>query len=220
MSKELGLDETASGNEEVLLTRRLNEAVREFLLRTKLYTVTDTIALVANDNEYDLGAELDPDPLALISIVNSDNYPLQRESVATLLDLRRGTAPTAQASYLYRYALSGAHNLLLYPTPSETGTLTVRYVPKPTEMSSGSHDPSNATYGNIPVEYHAALEFYALWRMAMYDDDASSNVGESYRLLFEQACARARKHVYARGGRAPRARVGRRAYVSSDPSRT
>jgi hypothetical protein len=215
------LDETASGNEEVLLTRRLNEAVREFLLRTKLYVVTDTVALVANDNEYDLATELDPDPLSVIAIVNSDNYPLARESVGTVLDLRRGTAPTAAANYLYRYAVSGAHTLMLYPTPNATGTLTVHYVPKPTALSAGGDDPSGATLGNIPVEFHSALEFYALWRMAMYDDDSSSQMGQQYQALFEQACARARRHVYLRGGvHAPRARVGRRAYVSSDPSRT
>lgn len=204
----------------MLLGRRLNQGVREVLLRTRLYVVTDTVALAASDNEYDLATELDPDLLAMIAIVNSDNFPLRRESVATILDLRRGTAPTAQAAYLYRYALNGAHTLMLYPTPSSTGTLTVHYVPKPTEMTTSGHDPSSATYGNIPVEFHDAIEFYACWRMASFDDDSSSGMGENYRRLFEDSIAKARKHVYARGGRATRARVGRRAYVSSDPSRT
>ena len=48
VSKELGLDETASGDEDVLLGRRLNQAVREFLIETRCYVTTTTLTSSAN----------------------------------------------------------------------------------------------------------------------------------------------------------------------------
>lgn len=210
VSNELGLDQTAAGTEDVLLGRRLNEAVREYLIRTRAYVVTDTVALVENDNEYDLVTELDPDPLALVAIVaTTEGRPLEKLSVASILELRRGVSPVGAG--VYRYAVNGASTLMVYPSPGASpGTLTVHYVPKPTEMSAAGHDPSTATYGNVPVEHHYLLEFYALWRMAGYDDDSSSQMGEVYRQRFEEGVIRARSQIRGRGGRglAP-ARPGR-----------
>lgn len=220
VSNELGLDQTASGTEDVLLGRRLNEAVREVLLRTHCYVKTGTITLAASDWEYELTDALSDDPLAIHNLLTSDSKPLERVPVDQIHELRRAST-TSTATYTYRYAVDGANLLLIYPAPAAAGTLTVYYVPKPTEMSSGAHDPATATYGNIPVQWHDAIELWAMHKLGSYDDDASSQMGGSYLQQFEKRVTEIRLEMKKMGGRKmPRVRVSRRRYVSSDPART
>lgn len=190
------------------------------LLETRLYVISADITLAAGDDEYELDAALSTDPLAVLDIVNSDNRPLDRVSVEEIHELRRGTNPTG--TNVYKYALDGANLLLLYPTPGTSpGALTAYYVPKPTEMSQSSHDPATATYGGIPAEFHDALEYYACFRMASYDDDASSQMGLLYKQLFDEEIAKIRKWKRQRGGRTlGPARIGRPGFkrVPTDPS--
>lgn len=224
VSLELGLSETASEDEDNLVGRRLNQAVRRVLLETHLYVISGSITLTASDNEYELNDALSTDPLAVLDIKNSDGYSLDRVSVEEIHDLRRASGGTSTGTTMYKYALDGANLLLLYPTPgSNPGSLTAYYVPKPTEMSAAGNDPSATTYGGIPSEFHDALEYYALMRMASYDDDASSQMGMKYEQDFEKELVRIRKWVRNRGGRKlGRARVGlgRAKHVPSDPSAT
>jgi hypothetical protein len=100
-------------------------------------------------------------------------------------------------------------------------TLTVYYVPRPTPMSSDSHDPSNATYGGIPKEHHKALEFYALWQGADYDDDSTSQQGDRYFGQYQMWLGKMKKNQKFKGGnRMPKATLGRKVTLASDPSRT
>jgi hypothetical protein len=97
--------------------------------------------------------------------------------------------------------------------------VTMYYVPKPTEMSSASHDPSSDTYGGIPVEYHAALIEYAKWKMADYDDDGSSQMGLVYQQEYERLVRKCLKRKRRKGGRSlGRAVVGRQPVRASSPS--
>jgi hypothetical protein len=52
-------------------------------------------------------------------------------------------------------------------------------------MTDGAHDPSSSTYGRIPTEFHKAIEYYALWQGAEYDENRTGQGGERYRMLFE-----------------------------------
>jgi hypothetical protein len=219
VSKELGLDETASGTEDVLLGRRLNEAVRYLLVKTQCYVKTATITLAANDYEYELTDALSDDALVLLQLITSDGKLCERVTVQELYGFREASPAVANA-YTYRYALAGANLLLLYPTPSAAGTLTALYVPKPTEMSSGTHDPATATYGNIPVQWHDAIELYAMSKLASFDDDASSQMGAVYKVQLDTRLKEIRGEIRRLGGKMPRAKVGRRYLIPSDPSRT
>jgi hypothetical protein len=117
------------------------------------------------------------------------------------------------------YALNGADLLMLFPTPVSADVLTVYYVPLPTEMSASGNDPTSATYGGIPVEYHPALEEYAKWKMADYDDDSSSSMGAAYQAEYLRLVRDARKHLRQLGGRTlGRAVVGRSPMRRSSPS--
>lgn len=216
VNAELGLDSTASGAEDVLLGVRLNEGVREVLLRTHCKVSVATTALTAGTADY----ELPTDVLAMHEIKTSALRSLERENPATIHSLRQAAA-TATAAYTFLYALDGANLLMLYPTPSASDVLTLYYVPKPTEMSAAGNDPSTATYGGIPVQWHDALELWAMHKLGSYDDDASSKIGSDYLVRFEQRVREIRLEIKNMGGRRqPRVRVNRYRPLSSDPSRT
>lgn len=217
VSLELGLDQTASSDEETLLTRRLNQGVVEVLKKTHCYVKTAAFALSADTDEYEAPADL----LATKSFIDSGNIPLDRVSVEEIHDLRRGTPATGSSS-ISKYALNGANLFMFYPTPTANGTLTLYYVPAPANpMDSADDDPSSVTYGNVPVDYHDLIEYWACYRMAMYDDDTSSQVGQVYLQLFNQGVAAARAEIQRRGGRklGP-VRIPRRNRIDRDPSRT
>lgn len=213
----LGLDSTAAGNDEARTTEYLNQGVREVLLRTHCYVKCADLTLTTDTWKYDL-----PTSMLQLREVYSDSstgsVQLERVSTENLLSLRRAADTTSDPSVM-RYAVEGSNLFMVWPTPSSAAVLDVFYVPKPTEMSSGSHDPSNATYGGVPSEFHHAILLYALAQMADQEDDGSSKMGDKYMMEFEQEIRRVKAHVNRKGGRLAPARVKRRfGYVRRDPS--
>src|SRR3990167_2858741 len=197
ISAELDLDNTASGAEQVLIDARCNEAVTEILYKTRCRVGLATMALIAPPDDYTLPTGI----LAVQRIVDSNDFPLVQTSPEELHQLRRTGATTTTDTTTLRYAVDGANLLMVYPTPSAASTLTVYYVPKPTAMSDGAHDASNATYGGIPSEFHHLIEFYACSRLASYDDDQSSAQGERYTVSFERGIQEMRRRLAQRGER-------------------
>ena len=209
---ELGLDDTIGGDEEIMLERRINEAVREVLIRTRCRVAVATVDLTADEANY----ELPTDILAINKIVNSDSRPLERESVEYIHELRRGLNPGG--TNVSRYAVDGANLLMIYPMPDSAGELTVYHVPRPTEMSQGAHDPSSVTYGGIPPEYHPLIELWTCALMASADDDGSSGMGQLYEQRFEKSIIKSRHTIRKRGGRTlGPARVGRKTRIPWNP---
>jgi hypothetical protein len=215
VSKRLGLDETGSGTEDVLVGYELNDAVREVLLDLKINVNSSTMSLTAGQQNYELDAAI----LAIndMSITSGSYvYRLERTTPDEILRMRGASASTSQVRF---YALNGNDLLMVYPTPAAADVITILYVPRPTEMSSGSHDPSDETYGGIPVEYHNALIEYAAWKMADYDDDQSSQQGVMYQGNYENLLRKYKRRIRGKGGRSQgRAVVGRRPTVPHNPS--
>lgn len=202
-------------DDSVKLKRWLNEAVRDVLIRTSVKVKDSTVTLTANTYKYTLDAaamrvksavyEGNPDRL-LVQVSPAD------------IDYFQSTGAAANDSLMY-YALDGTDFFMVYPTPAAAGTITLRIVGKPTEMSSDAHDPSDATYGGIPVEFHRALEMYGLWRAAQYDNTGAFENGEVFRQQYERELQLIRSTVNRKGGTTlPRGRVGSRRYVPRDPS--
>jgi hypothetical protein len=80
-------------------------------------------------------------------------------------------------------------------------------------MSFTTHDPSTDTYGGIPVEFHPAIRLWALAEAADYDDDESSEKGETYRRRFEEYLrVSLRRRVNGKGGALAPARLARSKY--------
>jgi len=98
---------------------------------------------------------------------------------------------------------------MVWPTPSESGTITVYYVPRPATLSSGSDTPSE-----IPAEFHKLVEWYALAEAADYVDDESSGMGALYLQRYEKGIREALKAVSRKGGKLAPNVPGRRTRIS------
>jgi len=163
-------------------------------------------------------------PLAILEVWTESadglTVPFERTTSEHIFKLRAGLT-TNNGSPLRYYAVEGADLFLVWPTPTAADTIKVLYVPRPTALSATGDSPSY-----IPSEFHKALEFYALWQAADYDDDGSSQVGEVYRVQYEGVDGRGgilrriRSASRWKGGRSlSPARVGRRWPVRPrDPS--
>jgi hypothetical protein len=171
-----------TGTDKAELDVKLNDAVVDVLRRTRCYVASTTISLSAGTSDYTLSTSI----LSILTMYGSaggTNFRLEQVSPQMITDLQTADATTSTSSFYY--SVIGANLLSVWPTPVSSGTLTVRYVPRPTALSGASDDPSSASLGGIPSEYHYALELYALWKMADSNDDQSSSQGERYRVAYE-----------------------------------
>jgi hypothetical protein len=214
---ELGLHTT---DDQARIWRELNRGVRDVLLRTRCYVTTTTLSLTEGTGDYTLSANT----LAInYAYVTGEERLLEPVNPEEIIERRLRTTSTDTSTL---YAMQGANLLMVYPTPSSSGTLTFYYVPQPTAMSISSHDPSEATYGGIPDEYADAIEMYACWRLGSMRDDQTSGQGERYRILYEGQdgrggrIAQIKREIHRKQGvRSSVAKVGRRRFMlSSDPS--
>lgn len=212
-----------TGNDKTELDQKLNEGILDILRRTRCYQTFGTEALVAGTWQY----TMDTTALTMIKVYTtsgSSSSQMEQVTPAELIDLQ--TSSTLQSSPVSRYAIAGASTLLVYPTPASADTLNLLYVPRPTAMSAAGNDPSTATYGGIPAEWHYGIELYALWKMADSTDDASSAQGERYRTMYEGDDGRGgflrqiRAEINRKGGGPRRARVNafRNASIAVTPS--
>ena len=200
VSKTLGLDETASGTEDVLVGYELNDAVRDFLLRTHTNVNRSETTIAAATDDSEISASV----LAITDLhvtgASAQIWIPQRVSPATILQYRRVSAASAGGSARF-FALNGSNLLMFYPAVEIGDVITMYYVPVPTEMSSASNDPAAETWGGIPVEYHPALIQYACWKMADYDDDGSSQMGLQYQQQYLRLVQDAKRWNRLKGGR-------------------
>lgn len=214
--EQIVVDEIGSLNrtdDSAKLKRWANDAVRDVLLRTKVKVVSRTVALTVGSVDY----TLDDEVLLIRAAYVSGEAPMERVSPDEM-DWLRAASPST-SSPVRRYALDGNDLFMVYPSPASATTVNMRVVFKPTEMSADTHDPSNATYGGIPVEFHPVLADYMFWKAASHDDDGSSAQGTRYKEQYEEGLGRIRKVVSLKGGRLPRARVGKRRLTRDVPSR-
>lgn len=186
---------TSDAAELALIDQWINDGVAEVVAETKSKVAVATAAITAGEPDY----EMDTAILRILWVQNADGYELEPTAPDDILRLRLNGA----ADVTRRYAVDGSNMLMLYPTPAAAGTLTLRYVPRPVTLSSGSDTPSE-----IPSEFHRAVTWYALWQGADYDDDQTSAQGARYQQLYEQQLARIRGRLQKkRGRRLPRAQV-------------
>lgn len=160
-----------------------NDAVLDMLRRTRCYVTTDTLNLTSGTGDYDL-LTLKPSWLEILDIYSTSggaNFRLQRLNPTDLINLRLFSVTSSPEKM---WALEGANLLMFYPSPLAADQVTVYYVPKPTAMSNTTDDPSSATFGGIPTEFHYGLELYMQWKAADAFDDESSQNGETYRRMY------------------------------------
>jgi hypothetical protein len=117
--------------------------------------------------------------------------------------------------YWPSFTLIRSDVLVLKPAPTQDDlTVQTWAVLKPDKMDEDTDSVGDEVYGAIPEEYQDAIVLYALWKCADYSDDASSQMSERYRTLYEGQngnggrLAQIRMSINKRGtARAPRRRV-------------
>jgi hypothetical protein len=210
VNKRLGLDDTSGGVDDVLLSGYLNDAVRDFLVRTRINV---NRAEVPIDSETD-DSELSGGVLAVneLYVVGSDSrtYTPIKTSPQQIVDWRRASV-TSGSLTVQHYALQGHDLFMWYPALVEGTTVVFYYVPRPTEMVLAGNDPFVEAFGGIPNEFHPALEIYAAWQMADVDDDSTSQMGLTYQRQYLLLVKDAQRAMRRKGGRSlGPARVGRK----------
>lgn len=216
VAAKLGLDNTASSTEQQLIDGWVNEAILEILLRTHCTVETGEMAVTAGTWQY----QLDTDILAIRDLwredAAADVSPVVRVSEQEILDLHR-FSPGGDAADV-RYATTGSNLLLVWPTPSSAYEFKLLYVPRPTPLSDAAHDPSTSSFGRIPSEFHKAIEYYALWQGAEYDENQPAQGGERNRALFENYLAAIIRPAMKRKGGVELGQVRRKSWRSRSRS--
>ncbi len=210
VNKRLGLDPTASGEDDVLLSGYLNDAVRDFLIRTRMNVNRAVITL---DTETD-DSELSGGVLAVNELYiqgeDARTYTPTRTTPQQIIHWRRAASASGSPSITH-YALQGYDLFMWYPSLPADTVVVLYFVPRPTEMTLTGNDPFVEAFGGIPNEFHPALEMYASWKMADIDDDSSSQMGLSYQRQYLLDVQEAKRQMRRKGGRSlGPALVGRR----------
>lgn len=207
VGRKTGMDYTTAGVDRDLIDSWCNEGVREILLRTHCYVAAADVQTTADEWQYDMSSNI-----MAITLLWRDGEASEtvRVSPDEIIELRRANGTTTDASSL-RWALAGTNMLLLWPTPSAEYDIDFLYVPRPTEMSFETHDPSETTYGGVPVEYHKAIELWALANASDHEHEGGTQRGVNYLAQFDEYLKRTvRPSVNRKGGRLAPVRVGRR----------
>lgn len=199
-----------AGSDQAMIDQYANEAVREILLRLVPYVKTSVMSLIADQGDYEL-----PASILRIKAMELWDRTLEQVGPFEISKMRKrypdATSPTRQ------YALNGSNMLMVYPVPDSADEITVYYVPRPTVMSTGTHDPAVTTYGGIPEEYHPLIVSYAASRLA---DIVNPGLADRLMLRYEAGLVQAKRTQNLKGSRnlAP-ARPGRsRRSLPADPS--
>lgn len=218
VSALVGLSGEVGGNEESYVDRWVNQGIVDFLLQTQCHVNCATLSFSSGVSNYNLPtAALAIQDVTYQSAAASTTSRLQRVSPQEILRLREQSSNSS--SVVSYYALNGNDLLMIYPTPSASDTLSIYYVPRPTALSVSSHDPSNESYGGIPSEYHEAIEYYAAWKAADFDDSVSTQKGLMYQQQYLARLRQYRKAILRRGGRhLGRVIIGRSALRASNRS--
>jgi hypothetical protein len=197
VSDELGLSNDPS-TEQPDIDIWVNKGVTRVLRDTHCYITSATVSgFDGVSSDYSMASSiLEIDDMFLTS--GGTQYRLERVSVPLLVEQRRVSNPTGTPAATY--ALAGANLLMFWPTPGASDTLSIYYVPVPTALSSANDDPSTLSLGGIPVSLHEAIEFYACFKGASFDDDQTSSQGQRYHDLYEKEITAYRRLINRRGG--------------------
>jgi hypothetical protein len=180
---------SASSQEYTLFLSWLNEAVVQFLRKTKVFKRTAALAVTASQGDYNM----DTDVLAFEDVTfapsGGTSRSLTQIDTWQIRDMRLVAVTTTDPEY---YAYEG-QTLMLYPSPrSSSDQLHILYVPRPAALAATGDAPSVTANGGIPAEYHPVLESYVKWKAAQHANDKASGNGAMFQQEFEQGCVEAR----------------------------
>lgn len=205
LSDELGLSNTLS-TEQPKMDKEINKARDRVLIDTGCYVNAESITIstltaVASLNGAVTDYQLPVEVLEIVDMylqTSGWNPRLDRVSIPDLVEYRRMSLPANSPTQVY--ALAGANLLMFWPLPSTTDVIEMYYIPVPTDLSSGTDDPSTLSLGGIPKQLHEAIFYAAAKKLASYDDDQTSAQGQRYSDWYDKEITRYHKLLRRRGG--------------------
>lgn len=219
VSGAIGVDNTDGSTEQSLVDGWVNEAVVQFLVRTKAHARPAALSLTAEQSDY----EMDSDILAMRGAWiepsgGLQEIPLRETSPEEIIAYRRYQGINGDPSARL-FALQGSNVLMLFPPPaSSSDILHIFYVPRPTALAASSDSPSATANGGIPEEFHPVLENYVKWKAAEYANNGPSQLGQMWKAEWEAGLVQVRVANAKRGGlNTQRVRVGAPARWPSSP---
>jgi hypothetical protein len=191
---ELGLDKTNGSDEYLLMVDWANDGVVDVLMETRIHLDTGDQALSAGTDDYYQDASI----LAVDErTIEANTFPIQLVSISDIFEARRGSA---SSDYVMKLAFEG-DLMMVWPTPSSSVVVHYVYVPKPSPMTSDTHDPSVSTYGGIPSWAHPAILSYMLWRGSRYDEKKTPHTPSQYHDFYQLELQKIRKRLKRIAGR-------------------
>jgi hypothetical protein len=168
----LGMNETVSNDESLLIKDWLNEGVIDFISRTRPYTRVINLTVQPNTAVHDMATTI----IALVDVELPNVGFLRRYSRQDIADLQEA------GSYGFAYE----EPLFMFsPIVSQPTIIRAYGVFRPTRMTADAHDPANPTYGGVAEEFHPIILDYALWHAGEYVQHQESGSGEKWRVAYE-----------------------------------
>lgn len=133
----------------------LNDELRHLVLTHSLLQATFTKVLTPGDGSYSLTNDLgvtDFAALKSLRYVASGVVEGRFLDEVSAAEIDMMNAVQAVPNNVAVYAVAGLDLLMLYPTPTDAGTLTGRYVQRPATMATDSDVPAV-----LPEEFHDVL---------------------------------------------------------------
>lgn len=208
---KLGLNSDVASEELILMQEWWNEGIVDVLLKTHCFVDIGDLTLQVGVTEY----RTDHVILALANTrITSQNQQFLFDVVTLGEAIEDNAFAAATGSTVASAAIEG-DLLVVSPAPTTADTIRYYFIPRPSlaaadgTITDDAVDPSNATYGGIPTEFHLAIEYYMLWQGAEYDDKEHALSPKDYRDIYDGLCKDYRKRHRQKAGRGLRpGRVG------------
>ena len=209
VSGAIGLNNISGSEEQQLIDGWLDEGAEQLLLETRIQIDIAELPLTAGSSDYDLPSDVLLLHRVLLREENGTETPLLPMDADEILERRRFTPSGSGPVY---YTLQGATLVMVYPAALAGQSLVVYFVPKPAAWAGANDSPAE-----VPGWAHPAIEVYAKWKAAEYDDKTTAQTAEDYAKQWEDWVRKVRSRMTrARGPLAP-ARPGRRRRIPVSP---
>lgn len=167
----LGMNETVSNDERVLIKAWLNEGVIDVISRTRPYTRVINLTAQAVP-VHDMASSI----IALVDVELPGYGFLRRYTRQDIVDAQASGAP----GFAYEEPL-----FWLSPIPTEPTLIRTYGIFRPVDMTGDTDDLANPTFGGLAEEFHPAVLDYALWKAGEYVQHQDSGAGEKWRMAYE-----------------------------------
>jgi hypothetical protein len=168
----LGMSETISNDESVLIKAWINEGMVDVISRTRPYTRVINLTVQPGVEAHDMAGVI----IALVDIELPGYGFLRRYSRIDIRDAQNADG----------YGFAYEEPLFWFSPIVSTPTVIKAYgVFRPNDMTGDSDDLSNPNYGGLAEEFQPAVLNYALWKAGEYVQHQDSGQGEKWRMAYE-----------------------------------